>query len=182
MIITITGMPGAGKSTIATMLSEKLKMPWYSVGDLRGKMASERGLNIDELNTLGEKRDFTDKEVDEYQTKLGMEQDEFIIDGRLSWHFIPNSFKIFLDVNVDEASKRIFEASKKGLRPDEKPYSSPDDVKKAITDRLASDKKRYKKYYDVDYLDRNNYDLIINTTDKTPDQTITVILECLDEK
>lgn len=182
MIITITGMPGAGKSTIATMLSEKLKMPWYSVGDLRGKMADARGLNIDELNTLGEKQDFTDKEVDEYQTKLGREQDEFIIDGRLSWHFIPNSFKIFLDVNIDEAAGRIFEASKKGLRPDEKPYASTDEVKEAITHRLASDQKRYKQYYEVDYLDRKNYDLIIDTSDKTPEKIVETILGHLDEK
>ncbi|MBI2473155.1 AAA family ATPase [Candidatus Uhrbacteria bacterium] len=84
MIITITGIPGAGKSTIAKVLSKKLNVPWYSVGDLRGKMAKERGLTIDELNHLGETQDFTDKEVDQYQEKLGKEQDGFIMDGRLS--------------------------------------------------------------------------------------------------
>lgn len=180
MIITITGIPGAGKSTIATLLSKKLNMPWYSVGDLRGKMAKERGLTIDELNHLGETQDFTDKEVDQYQENLGKTQDGFIMDGRLSWHFIPHSFKIFLDVDAQEASERIFAASQKGLRSDEHPYSTSEEVKQAIAKRLTSDQKRYKQYYSIDYLDKKNYDLFIDTTNKTPEETTDLILKALD--
>ena len=114
--------------------------------------------------------------MDEYQTRLGQEQDNFIIDGRLSWHFIPRSFKIFLDVNLKEAARRIFEASKKGLRPDEKPYGSVDEALSRLVARTESDSRRYKKYYKVDYLDRNNYDLIVDTTHKTPEEIIALIL------
>ena len=95
MIITLTGLPGAGKSTIAELLSKKLDTPWYSIGTLRGKMAEERGMTIDEFNTLGESEDFTDKEVDEYQKKLGKNTEKLIIDGRLSWYFIPNFKNVF---------------------------------------------------------------------------------------
>ena len=180
MIITITGIPGAGKSTIATLLSKKLNMPWYSVGDLRGKMAKERGLTIDELNHLGETQDFTDKEVDQYQENLGKTQDGFIMDGRLSWHFIPHSFKLFLDVDTQAAAERIFHASKEGLRPDEKPYHSVEEVAQATAHRLASDQKRYAQYYFVDYLEKKNYDLVIDTTEKTPEETVDLILKALD--
>jgi len=176
MILTLTGVPGAGKSTIAAMLSKKLNMPWYSIGDLRGKMADEKGITIDELNTIGETQPFSDNEVDAYQEKLGREQDNFILDGRLSWHFVPQSFKIFLDVDEDEAANRIFEASKQGLRKDEKPYQSAQEVKESVHARLASDQKRYKQYYDVDYLDRSNYDLVIDTTTMTPDKIVEQIL------
>ncbi len=179
MIITLTGLPGAGKSTIAKLLSEKLGWPWYSMGDLRGKLAQKRGMTIDELNTLGETEAFTDHDVDEYQIKLGKEQDDLVIDGRLSWHFIPNSLKVFLDVDEDEAAKRIFGAAKKGLRKDEKPFTSVDDVKQRIHDRLASDQKRYEQYYKLDYLDRSNYDLVIDTTTLTPEQIIGRILDRL---
>src|SRR3989338_9370245 len=129
MIITITGLPGSGKTTLIKQLSEKLGVLWYSVGNLRGKMAEERGMTIDELNTLGETEVFTDKDVDEYQKKLGKSNESFVIDGRLSWHFIPNSFKIFLDVNPDVGARRIFEASQKGERGDEKKYESVEEVK-----------------------------------------------------
>lgn len=182
MTITITGVPGAGKSTVATMLSQRLKIPWYSMGDLRGKMATERGITIDELNAIGERKAFTDTDVDEYQAKLGREQDNFIMEGRLSWHFIPRSLKVFLDVDADEAAHRIFDASKKGLRPDEKPYASAQEVKERVAARLASDSRRYQKYYNVDYLDRSNYDAVIDTTNKTPDEILSLILTALDEK
>ena len=120
MVISITGSPGSGKSTIAKMLATALNVPWYSVGDLRGKMAQERGMTIDELNALGETEAFTDHDVDEYQKKLGESGESFIIDGRLSWHFIPSSLKVFLNVDPTVAATRIFGASKAGKRKDEK--------------------------------------------------------------
>jgi CMP/dCMP kinase len=177
MIITLTGLPGAGKSTIATLLSKELDMPWYSIGDLRGKMAEDRGMTIDEFNALGEQEDFTDKDVDDYQTKLGQTETNFIMDGRLSWHFIPSSFKVFLNVDEEHAAERIFHASKEGLRPDEDPYESAQEVKEAIKARLASDQKRYHKYYSINYLERSNYDLVIDTSTKTPEEIVKIIKE-----
>ena len=177
MIITLTGLPGAGKSTIAKLLSETLQMPWYSMGDLRGKLAMDRGMTIDELNKLGESEAFTDKDVDDYQTRLGQQQNDLIIDGRLSWHFIPQSFKIFLDIDEDVAAERIFQAAKQGLRSDEKPYGSVEEVKDRTRLRLASDQKRYQQYYNLDYLDKGNYDLVIDTSRMTPDEIIQVILD-----
>jgi len=172
MLLTLTGVPGAGKSTIAKMLSEKLNIPWYSMGDLRGKMAAERGMSIDEFNVLGETEAFTDQEIDDYQKKLGEKEKNLILEGRLSWYFVPHSFKIFLDVDEDEAAKRIFDASQKGLRKDEAPFLSPDDVKNRVRTRVESDMRRYQKYYGVNYLDHSNYDLVINTTNLSPEQIV----------
>ena len=179
MIITITGLPGSGKTTIVKRLSEKLNVPWYSVGDLRGKMAKERGMTIDEFNALGEAEAFTDKEVDDYQTSLGKGTESFVIDGRLSWHFIPNSFKLFLDVDADVAAERIFRASQAGERTDEQAYTSAEEVKQFIENRVASDCRRYQKYYQIDFLDHKNYDLVIDTTRMTPDSIVERVLSQL---
>ncbi|MFH1088862.1 MAG: cytidylate kinase family protein [Candidatus Uhrbacteria bacterium] len=174
MIIAITGLPGSGKTTVVKMLAEEFKIPWYSVGDMRGKMALERGLTIDELNKLGEKEIFTDKEVDDYQTKLGQSGESFIIDGRLSWYFIPTAFKIFLTVDPDEAAKRIMGAPRED-RQDEKNYQTVEEIKKAVTERVVSDQKRYQKYYNVDILDQSHYDLVIDSTKLTPEEITTKI-------
>ncbi len=178
MIITISGLPGAGKTTAAIQVAEKLGYKHYSVGDLRGKMAIERGMTLDDLNKLGEKEAFTDKEADDYQAELGKKEDNFIIDGRLSFHFIPHSTKIFLIVDEKQGAERIF----KEQREDEPDYNNVDEVLKANKERMESDRKRYKKYYDIDPFDKKHYDLIVDTTDSTQEITVKKILDFIEEK
>lgn len=177
MILSITGLPGSGKTTIVKLLSQKLEVPWYSVGDLRGKMAKERGMTIDELNRMGETEAFTDKDVDDYQKTLGESNESFVIDGRLSWYFIPTSYKIFLRVDPDVAAERIFTASQKGERTDEPLYASIEEAKQFIENRIASDVRRYQKYYGVDFLDHKNYDLVIDTSLMTPEEVVNRVIE-----
>ncbi len=179
MIITITGLPGSGKTTVIKQLSQTLGIPWYSVGNLRGKMAEARGISIDELNALGETESFTDKEVDDYQTALGASGESFVIDGRLSWYFIPHSFKVFLEVDPDVGARRIYQASKNGERTDEHAYQSEEDVKRATENRIASDARRYQKYYGIDLEDRRHYDLVLDTTHLTVDEKAQKILDSL---
>jgi predicted cytidylate kinase len=161
MIITINGTPGSGKSTIAKYLEKKLKLKHYSMGDLRRKMALERGMTIDELNRLGEKEAWTDKDADNYQKKLGEKEDNFIIDGRLSWFFIPKSIKVLVKADLKRAAERIFLAK----RSSEKKYRKVSEVLKEIRERIKSDVRRYKKYYRInDIYGIKNYDIIIDTS------------------
>jgi cytidylate kinase len=174
MIISLTGKPGSGKSTVAALLSKKLGIPWFSIGDLRGQMAQERGMTLSELNKLGEKEIFTDKEVDDYQSQLGQFGKSFISDGKLAWHFIPHSFKVFLDVDLQEGARRIFQTK----RVDES-YPSVEAAEKALAERLASDAKRYKKYYNLDLTDLSHFDLIIDTTEISAEEVTKKILKAV---
>lgn len=188
MIITLTGLPGAGKTSIARLLSERLNVPRYSMGDLRGKMAQERGMTIDELNDFGMQNDFTDKEVDQFQENLGKTEKAFVIDGWMSWHFIPHAFKVFLEVDPHEGAKRVYEAKRHLTNSDEPAHASVEEAKQTLDARVKQTWQRYKKYYDADFLDRSHYDLIIDTTDKTPKEIVDTILNSamnstsLDEK
>lgn len=181
MIITISGVPGSGKTTVATILSKRLQMPFYSIGDLRAKLAESRQMNIDELNAAGETDPTTDTEIDEYQREFGKTADNFIIEGRLSWYFIPHSFKVFLTCDIDEAAKRIFHARMTTTtREDEPRYMDITEAKQAIEERMASDARRYESIYGVDYLDPSHYDLIIDTTHlQTPEAVTDKVIEQL---
>ncbi len=182
MIITLTGVPGSGKTTAAKALSAALGVPWYSIGDLRGKMAQERGLTIDQLNALGEKEAFTDRDIDDYQAKIGERGEDCIVEGRLSWHFIPSSFKVFLDADPAVAGERIYRAQLTHRRTDEPVYGSAKEAADTMAARVASDVRRYQKYYGVDFHDHANYDLVIDTTRVPPEETAARILEAVRRK
>ncbi len=175
MIITISGMPGSGKSTVGKILAKQLGYRFYSMGDLRGKMALERGMKLDELNKLGESEEWTDREVDEYQKKLGQTEDNFVIDGRLSWYCIPQSFKVFLTVKIEEGARRIF----KKQRPDEQHAATVEDMVAQIRSRVASDNTRYRKWYGVQFDDPKNYNLTLDTTALPPKQVVARIRRTL---
>lgn len=183
MIISFSGEAGSGKSTIAKMLAEKLNWPRYYIGGLRRQKAALRGLTLDEYNKLGETDPATDKEVDEYQTKLGQTKDNFIIEGRTSWHFIPHSFKIFLNVNEKIGAKRIFNELKgKDGRNEARRLNTIDDVIKSLKERKKSDILRYKKYFNINAYDKKNYDLVIDTSKKTAAQVFDEIYALIAKK
>ncbi len=162
MIITISGQLGAGKSSVAKLVARKLRFRHLSTGDLWRKMAVEKGFSVLELNKLAEKKKGEiDKEIDERTRKLGQDKDNFVMDSRLAYHFIPKSIKVFLDVDVDVAAERIFKDKK---RKSEKGNINLEETKKKIRQRQNSERKRYREYYGTDYLDFSNYDLLIDTT------------------
>ncbi len=177
MIITISGLPGSGKSTVGKMLAKRLGYNFYSIGDLRGKWAVERGITINELNKLGEREDWTDKKADGYQKELGEREDDFVIDGRLSFHFIPKSFKVFLTVKMSVGAGRILNDD----RPDEK-GSSVAGLEKSLEKRIESDNKRYRKLYGIDFRERHHFDLVIDTTGLTPKQVADEIFRAVKRK
>lgn len=160
MIITISGMPGSGKTSVAKYLAKKLKFKHYSVGDFMREMAIDNKVSLKDLSKLAEKKEDIDKALDEWQINLGRTKDNFVIDSRLGFYFIPNSFKVRLDGDVEERARRISQDKRQG----EKKYDSLEQAKEYILSRQKSEKKRYKKYYNLDYENKNNFDIVVDTT------------------
>jgi CMP/dCMP kinase len=183
MIISINGNNGSGKSTCAKKIAEKLNWPYYGMGNLRRQKAKERGLTLEEYNELGENDPATDLEVDEYQAQLGKEADNFIIDGRTSWRFIPHSLKIFLDIDELEGAKRIFHSLKEAKERNEgKNLNTLEAVLASSRKRVKSDNYRYKKYFNIEVYDKKNYDFVVDTTNMNAEEVFETVMKYIKAK
>jgi cytidylate kinase len=160
MRITISGVAGSGKSTIAKLLARELNLEHYSTGDLMREIAKKKNVSLLKLSRMAEHDKSIDEELDKRQIRLGKEKDNFVIDGRLSAYFIPHAdVKIFLECDDEERAKRIMKDKREGEES-----GDIEDMMKKIKEREESERKRYKKYYGYDYRNKDNYDHVIDTT------------------
>lgn len=161
MIISISGRPGSGKSAVAEVLAEALGLDHVSAGDFMREMARERGLSILELSRSAERDIGIDHEIDARTRTLGETRDDFVIDARLAWHFLPTSLKVFLDVRPEVAAARVYGAQ----RGSEHENVDLVATRRAIEARSRSEAERYQRYYDIDYTDPAHFDLVVDTSD-----------------
>ncbi len=182
MNITITGNLGSGKSSVAKILKER-GYEYSSTGNIFRQLAMEKGLSVEEfnkqVNEAASRGDHSvDKMIDDTTTKIGQERDNVVFDSRLAWHFAPKSFKVFIITDVEEASRRVFHDS---LRANSESYASQDACRKALINRQKLETVRYKEIYDIDYYDMSNYNLVIESTDASPDEIAQEILDKMAE-
>ncbi len=173
MRITIAGTPGSGKSTVAKEVASKLGLKHYSVGDFMRFIAKKRNVSLLELNKLAENDGgWIDQELDDMQVRIG-KTDNFVIDSRLGFHFIPDSIKVFLRCSDSVAAKRVYTH----LRDEERENTTLSQTLSNVKRRKLSEKKRYETYYHLNITKTDMFDLIIDTTELKPEQVAKEIIE-----
>ncbi|MFW5977482.1 MAG: (d)CMP kinase [Candidatus Nanoarchaeia archaeon] len=161
MFITIAGDLGSGKTTVGKRLAKKLEYQFLSVGDFMGEIAQEQNISLYELGKIAmNDNGKVDRLLDTKQIEFGKMQDNVVFDSRLGWHFIPDSIKIYLQVDIDVGAKRIYNDK----REDEKENTTLKATKEYMIKRKASERERYKEYYNIDFDKPNNFDIVINTS------------------
>jgi len=175
MHITITGNLGSGKSTICKLLNEKYQFEIYSTGKVQRELARQMNMTTLELNQLMLSDHKYDTMIDDATTRISRENKDkdIIFDSRLAWHFVEHSFKVFVSVSLEVAAVRVMNDN----RGTEEKYSTVEEAKKLLAERAATERVRYKDIYNLNYMDFNNYNLIIDSTYCTPDKIAEIILK-----
>ena len=167
MIITITGKPCSGKSAVIDYMTSKYGFEKFSAGAIFRRIATERGVDILELNRI---RDTSiDKLVDDEIVKVG-ERDidkNLIFDSRTAWHFVPESFKVFIDVDGKEQARRLLNSG----RNTEKVDISVDEAMESLNERWELENKRYMTIYGFNNKNKDNYDLVVDNTNLSIEET-----------
>src|SRR5436309_447831 len=109
-IISIAGRPGSGKSTTAKTVAESLGFRHFSTGDLFREIGAQMGIDLLNANFEAEQRaPEIDRRVDGRLMDIEKHDDNLVIDSRMAWHFVPSSYKVFLDLDLTVAAGRIIE-------------------------------------------------------------------------
>lgn len=176
-IITITGTLGSGKSSTVDLVAKKLGFKRFSSGNFMRKIALEMHTSLNELNLKAEKGNEIDTRIDDEVKKEG-KKNQIVIDSRLAFHWIPESFKVYLDLPPEIAKGRILNNLKENkLRRESEESLTADEIYKKIISRRESEIKRYKELYGIDnYTDKNNFDLVIDTNKNNLNQVVDIVI------
>jgi cytidylate kinase len=155
MRITVSGPPGSGTTTLAKALSSRFDLEHVSSGDVFRSMARERDLSLAEFGRVAEEDPEIDREIDERQAEIARENDDIVLEGRLSgWMAEDADMRVWLDAPLDVRAERVAEREEQTV----------DEARVEIEEREASESKRYQEIHGIDIDDLSVYDLVVDTS------------------
>lgn len=171
-IITISGKPGSGKSSTADRVAELLGYTRHSSGDMVRTILQREGKTLQEYNAQAIDDHSLDAKVDEYLRNLRNKKD-IVVDSRLGFYWIPESFKVYLDLDIQVATVRIYkDAVSNNMRMKSgEIVNSLDLVSKQVRERMEGERRRFRELYNVDPYNQAHFDLVIDTSRHSP-QTV----------
>ena len=177
-IISMAGDLGSGKTTVTNIIMEKLSYPIHRNGEYFRKLAVDMGMSVTEFNEYVKSHPEIDNQIENSARKAADENEELIIDARLGWYAVPESFKVYLTVDINEAAKRAFYDPN---RKKSESFETLEEQKADIEKRFALENERYFNLYGVHKEDKSNYDFIIDTTNITQDEVAMIIINAYEK-
>jgi predicted cytidylate kinase len=173
MILVIGGPPGSGKTTVAERWAAADGYVIVSAGTRFREMARERGMSLEELGREAEKDPSIDRDLDaavlsEIRAKQAAGA-KIVVDGRIQAYLLTRQripcVKVLIDAPLDVRVRRIAQREKIKVA----------DAKRQILAREASERVRYRSIYGIDLQDTSVFDLLIDSSDKKPDEIVSMI-------
>jgi CMP/dCMP kinase len=175
-IITICGGLGSGKSSTADQVAKALGYKRFSSGDFFRQVGMDLGLTVNELNLRAEKDPSIDVMTDDKLRAL-RDAEKIVIDSRTAYHWIPESFKVYLDLPQEIAKDRVLNSLKENaLRSQSEKISSPEEAYAQMQERFQSEQKRYWDLYKIDNTRKENFDLIVDTNENNLEQVVSMVV------
>jgi len=155
VVLTFSGLHGAGKSTCAKEIAEEFDLRYVSAGDFFRTIARERDFTIIELTDLTVKDSSIDQQMDD-RTRREAENGSVVLDGQLAGWMAGElaDIRVYLKAPFDVRAARL--ASRDSV--------SREKAKKELLHREAVERERYKSMYGIDVTDTSIYEVIIDTS------------------
>jgi cytidylate kinase len=162
LLITISGLPGAGTSTVARLVAEALGIERVDGGTVFRTMAAERGFDVGQFSSVAEEDPEFDLELDQRLANR-VREGNVVLESRLAGWIVTNeglpAIRAWIDADEEERARRV--AAREG--------DDPVAALEANRAREASERRRYRTYYGIDLDDQTVYDLVIDSTGIDPE-------------
>lgn len=159
MILTVSGLPGTGTTTVSKILAEHYGMDFISGGEIFRGLAQERNMSLAEFGALAEADFSVDRLIDEKHRELSKERDDLILEGRLAGLMAEppvgvKCVRVWLKAPIETRVRRIMDR--------EGSSSFKYEMNKTM-EREESERVRYEKYYNIAIGDLSAYDIVLDT-------------------
>lgn len=144
----------------------------YSSGDMVRQLLTRHHLTLAQYNERAKSDHGLDAEVDTMLRDLRSSAD-IVVDSRLGFYWLPESFKVYLDLDMEVATARIYKdaVSNTSRSSAGEGTASLLDVSRQVKDRMQNEQSRFRALYHVDPYDTTHFDLVIDTSRHSP-QTV----------
>jgi len=179
MLITISGLPGSGKSTVSKVLSDRMKLNYMNAGDIFRSLAQKKGMTLEEFGIFAEQNPNVDRAIDKKIVEIA-KKGNAILEGRLAGVMLERngvkSTKVWIDAPLKVRAERVAKREGKTI----------EFVVGEIQERERSEWDRYFKLYNIDLNDLSFYDIIIDsapiTADDVANQVQKAVSQAIKEK
>lgn len=175
MLITISGTPGSGKTTVARLLAARLGVQHIYAGDIYRAEADARRISLADLNALAEQDHSIDRALDDRMAAYAR-AGGVVLEGRLAG-FIAiqegvDALKVWLTASDAVRAERV--AGREG--------QSAAEVLAQNEARQRSDARRYRAIYGWDLDDTSIYDVVLDSDAETPESLADAIVAALEQR
>ncbi len=175
MIIAITGPPGSGKTTVAERVAKARGFEFIYGGAMFREMAKDYAMSLADFSRYAQDHHNIDKDLDERIVARVKERSaagaDVVVDGRLQAWLLPKRgvrcFRVLIDASLRVRAERVAGREGKTVKQ----------AKREVQERERSERARYSKIYGIDVRDASGFDLVVDSSDKTPDQVVAVLEE-----
>jgi len=165
--ITISGPVASGTTTAALSVASELKIPYKSAGDFFRKYIIKHDIKLYKKEDIP---DAVDQKYDAEMTEILESENSIVLDGLYVGYFARNMshvLKVLLTADEDVRIKRALDRIHTHKE-------TPESIKKRDN---SHDAKFRKLYADENFLDPKFFDLVIDTTNKSPEEVTQRILK-----
>ncbi|MGI8755265.1 MAG: (d)CMP kinase [Acidimicrobiales bacterium] len=163
MLVTLSGLPGSGTSTVARRVADDLEIAHLDGGSVFRALAAERKVSLAAFALLAESDAAIDRALDDRLTERAVAGDVLIESRLAGWLAAAVGLvgvRVWLGCDDTERARRV--AARDHLTVEE--------ALGANAAREGSERARYLAYYDIDLTDQRPYHLVLDSTTRSPDE------------